>query len=75
MKTFITHLINWKRFETVLWYSGAMVLADLVKEVIANLSTYHLSTTLTVLLGIVLAQISKALTNYLADHAVDAPSS
>ena len=68
-------MINWKRFETVLWYSGAMVLADLVKEVIANLSTYHLSTTLTVLLGIVLAQISKALTNYLADHAVDAPSS
>ena len=62
-KTFIYHLFDWKRLETILWYGLSMVASDMVTQIVNNISSFHLQSWETVALGLVLAQVSKALIN------------
>lgn len=60
MKTFLSKLINWDTVKRVLWYAGAQAVVIFVASATDMISALEPSTT-TVILGIILAQITKAL--------------
>lgn len=63
MKNFLINLLSDKRLKSLLWRSGMMVLAFIVSYLLENLSTFGLSSQITVILGLVLGEISKAINN------------
>jgi len=53
------------RVKSFLWRTGMMVLAVIIQQAIALLTTLQLDPTITVILGLVLGEISKAIANAL----------
>jgi hypothetical protein len=64
----LKELFNDSRFKSLLWRTGMMALAFLVTAVSNNLTSLHLSSEMTVFVGLILGEISKAINNYLSDH-------
>lgn len=50
-----------KRFKAFLWQTGMMLVAALIQFVLDNLNLLHLSPEVTVVIGLVLGQVSKML--------------
>lgn len=63
--TFLSQLLNDSRLKSLLWRAGAMGLAFLVNASINNLTALHMNSDVTVFVGLVLGEVSKALNNYL----------
>jgi serine acetyltransferase len=55
------------RVKSFLWRTGMMILAVLIQQAIALLTTLQLDPTITVVLGLVLGEISKAIANALKE--------
>lgn len=64
----LKELFNDSRFKSLLWRTGMMALAFLVTAVSNNLTSLQLSAEMTVFVGLILGEISKAINNYLSDH-------
>ena len=56
-----------KRIEAFAWHSLMMVLAFAIEELLKDLSVLNLTSEVTVVIGLVLGQVSKALNNYISE--------
>ena len=56
-----------KRIQGLLWHTGMMIVAVLIDYAIDNLTGLNLSSTITVILGLILGQISKAIHDYILE--------
>lgn len=65
----IDHLLSNSRLTSLLWRAGMMGLAFLVNVALNNLTALQLTPEWTVFAGLVLGEISKAISNYLKDNA------
>lgn len=63
IKTFFANT----RVKSFLWRTGMMILAVLIQQAIALVSTLQLDATITVVLGLILGEISKAIANALKE--------
>ncbi len=61
----LKELFNDSRFKSLLWRTGMMGLAFLVTSVSNNLTALELSPQVTVFVGLILGEVSKAISNYL----------
>ena len=59
-----------KRLKSLLWRFGMVVAAVVINTAIENLSGFGLGTELTVVLGLVLGEVSKYLNNYIVKYPV-----
>ena len=57
-------LLNSNRLKSLLWRTGMMALAGALAFLAENLGVLDLSVELTVLVGLILGEISKAINNY-----------
>lgn len=62
----IKELLSNKRLKSLLWRAVMMGLAFLVQAIINNLTALELSAQVTVFVGLVLGEVSKAINNYLS---------
>ncbi len=58
---FIKNLVDWTTVKRVLWYAGSQALVTGVAVVSGYISSISEPTTLTVIAGLLLAQITKAI--------------
>jgi len=61
IKTFFQN----NRVKSFLWRTGMMILAVIIQQVISLVSTLQLDPTVTVVLGLILGEISKSINSYL----------
>lgn len=66
-KNMLKELFNDSRFKSLLWRTGMMALAFLVNAGASNLTALQLDPSVTVFIGLILGEISKALNNYLSN--------
>lgn len=57
-------LLSSSRFWSLLWRTGAMAVAFILGAVLTNLQVLELSPQMTVFIGLVIGEITKALNNY-----------
>ena len=57
----VWELLQSKRFKSFYWRMGAMAVAGLIDLTLADISTLEMPPTVTVVVGLVLGEISKAL--------------
>lgn len=55
-----------KRIEAFAWHSLMMIVAFALEEILKDVSVLQLTPELTVIVGLILGQISKALNNYIS---------
>jgi len=65
MKTYFSQLFNNKRFKSLLWRAGAMILAFMLDYTIMFFTNSQIPPYIAVSLGLIFGEISKALHNYL----------
>lgn len=58
-----------KRIEAFAWHSLMMVIAFALDQLLKDLSVLSLTPEVTVIIGLILGQISKALNNYISQKA------
>lgn len=66
--TFIEHLFNWKRITAFLWLSGAQIGAFLLADITTSISNHTIVVPAwaAIAVGLIISQITKAITNYIA---------
>lgn len=64
----LKELFNDSRFKSLLWRTGMMALAFLVTAVSNNLTSLNLTPEVTVFVGLILGEVSKAINNYLSGY-------
>lgn len=62
----IKELLSNKRLKSLVWRAIMMGLAFLIQAIMNNLTALELSAQVTVFVGLVLGEISKAINNYLS---------
>ncbi len=58
------------RIKSFLWRTGMMTLGFAITAIISNLSTLELQPTVSVFLGLILGEVSKAINNYLSEGGI-----
>jgi hypothetical protein len=62
-KKFITNLVDWTTVKRVLWYAGSQALVTGIAVVSGYIANISEPTTATVILGLLLAQVTKAISD------------
>ena len=62
-KVFLSNLIDWNTVKRVLWYAGSQALVAGVAEVSGYITSITEPTTTTVIIGLFLAQVTKAISD------------
>lgn len=62
-KVFISNLVDWNTVKRVLWYAGSQALVTGVAVLSGYISSISEPTTLTVIVGLLLAQVTKAISD------------
>lgn len=72
---YLSHLVNWTRIRSLLWHTGAIVAGYLLSDLATALSSHTLvvPSWVAILLGLLIAQATKALSNYNDQTAPDQP--
>jgi hypothetical protein len=62
-KVFISNLVDWNTVKRVLWYAGSQALVTGVAVLSGYISSIAEPTTATVIVGLLLAQVTKAISD------------
>lgn len=62
-KVFISKLVDWTTVKRVLWYAGSQALVTGVAVLSGYINSISEPTTLTVIVGLLLAQVTKAISD------------
>lgn len=63
LKKFISKLVDWNTVKRVLWYVGSQALVTGVAAISGYIASIQEPTTTTVILGLLLAQVTKAISD------------
>lgn len=64
----IIEILKSKRVKSFIWRTSMMAIAGLISIIASNLGILELSTQTTIIFGLILGEISKALNNMLRDN-------
>lgn len=73
--SYLSHLVNWTRIKSLLWHTGAIVAGYLLSDLATAISSHQLvvPSWVAILMGLLIAQATKALANYNDQASPDQP--